>query len=82
MQLSEPRFEPWLRWGLGAEFPSWLREDCWGLRPEGIFLQLLLLHEGEPVGSGFPAQGTTSKAARPMETEASKTLFGLWRPEG
>ena len=22
MQLSEPRFEPWMRWGLGAEFPS------------------------------------------------------------
>ena len=37
MQLSEPRLEPWVRWGLGAEFPSWLREDCWGLRPEGIF---------------------------------------------
>ena len=38
MQLSEPRLEPWMRWGLGAEFPSWLREDCYGLRPEGIFL--------------------------------------------
>ena len=25
MQLSEPRLEPWVRWGLGAEFPSWLR---------------------------------------------------------
>ena len=37
MQLSEPRLEPWVRWGLGAEFPSWLRENCWGLRPEGIF---------------------------------------------
>ena len=37
MQLSEPRLEPWVRWGLGADFPSWLREDCWGLCPEGIF---------------------------------------------
>ena len=37
MQLSEPRFQPWVRWGLGTEFPSWLRGECWGLRPEGIF---------------------------------------------
>ena len=38
MQLSEPRFEPWVRSGLGAEVPSWLWEDSWGLRPECIFL--------------------------------------------
>ena len=37
MQLSEPRFEPWGGWCLGTEFPRWLRENCWGLRPEGIF---------------------------------------------
>ena len=44
--------------------------------------QLLLLHEAEHVWSGFPAQGTTSKAAGPREPEAAQTLFGLWRPEG
>ena len=38
MQLSEPRLEPWVRWGLGAGFHRRLREDCWGLHPEGIFL--------------------------------------------
>ena len=43
--------------------------------------QLLLLHEGEPVWSGFPAQETTSKAAGPRQPEAAQTLFGLWRPE-
>ena len=44
--------------------------------------QLLLLPEGEHVWSGFPAQGTTSKAATPREPEAAETLFGLRRPEG
>ena len=38
MQLSEPRFEPWVRIGLRDEVPSWLWEDSWGLRPECIFL--------------------------------------------
>ena len=28
MQLPEESLEPWVRWGLGAEFPGWLREDC------------------------------------------------------
>jgi hypothetical protein len=38
MQLSEPRFEPWVRWGLHAEVPSWIWGDCTGPCPEGIFL--------------------------------------------
>ena len=82
MQLSEPRLEPWVRWGLGAEFPSWLRENCWGLRPEGIFRPTPLRHEGEHIWSGFPAQETTSNAAGPREPEAAQTLFGVCRPEG
>ena len=43
--------------------------------------QLLLLHEGEHVWSGFPSQETTRKAAGPREPEAAQTLFALWRPE-
>ena len=41
MQLLEWSLEQSLRCGLGAELPSWFREGCWGLRPEGIFLQTL-----------------------------------------
>ena len=82
MQLSEPRFEPWVRWGLGAEFPSWLRVFARACVQNSFSGQLLLLHEGEPVGSGFRAPETTSKAAEPREAEAAQTLFGLWRPEG
>ena len=36
--------------------------------------QLLLLHEGEHVWSGFPAQETTSKPAVPREQELAQTL--------
>ena len=38
MQLPEWRLEWSMRGGLGAELPSWLRADCWGLRPEAIFM--------------------------------------------
>ena len=37
IQLSEPRFEPWVRLGLGADVPSCLCGDSWGLSPEDIF---------------------------------------------
>ena len=41
MQLPAWGLEQSLRCGLGAELPSWFREGCWGLPPEGIFLQTL-----------------------------------------
>ena len=82
MQLSEPHFEPWVRWGLGAEFPSRLHVFVGASLQKAFSCQLLLLHEGENVWSGIQAQETTSKAAGPREPEAAQTLFGLWRPEG
>ena len=43
-----------------------------------------ILHpkEGEPVGSGFRALETPSKAAGPREPGASQLGFTLWRAEG
>ena len=82
MQLSEPRFEPWVRWGLRAEDPSWLTGIAGACAQNAFSCQLLLLHEGEDIWSGFPAQETSSKSAGPREPEAAQTLFGLWRPEG
>ena len=35
MQLPEAGFGPSVRWGLGAERPSWLRGHGWGLGAEG-----------------------------------------------
>ena len=68
--------------GLGVEVHSWPWGNCWGLRSEGILLPTPFLQDREHVWSGFPAQGTTSKAAGPREPESAQTHFGLWRPEG
>ena len=38
MQHPEWSMQRSIRCGLGAKFPSWPWVDCWGLRPEGIFL--------------------------------------------
>ena len=67
MQLPEARFGPSVQRGLGAERPSWLRGHGWGLGPEGFPRPILINHEGEPVGSGFRAPETPSKAAGPMQ---------------
>ena len=40
---------------------------------------ILLPHEGEPVGSGFRAPETPSKAAGPREPWAGQPRFALWR---
>ena len=82
MQLSEPRFEPWVRWGLSAELPSWLHMFAGAGAQTAFSGQLLLLHEEENHWIGFQAQENKSKAAGPREPEAAQTLFGLWRPEG
>ena len=43
---------------------------------------VLLAHEGEPVGSGFRAPETPSKAAVPRELGAAQPSIALWRAEG
>ena len=43
---------------------------------------ILLPHEGEPVGSGFRAPETPSKAAGPREPGVAQPRFALWREEG
>ena len=49
----------------------WIAEAC---AKKAFSWQILLLHEGEHVWSGFPAQETTSKPAVPREQEAVQTL--------
>ena len=43
---------------------------------------ILLPKEGEPVGSGFRALETPSKAAGPREPGVAQLSFALWRAEG
>ena len=67
MQLPEDCLALSVRRGFCAERPSWLRGHGWGLGAEGFARPILLPHEGEPVGSGFRAPETPSKAAGPRE---------------
>ena len=67
MQLPEARLGPSVRRGLGAERPSWLKGHGWGWAQKAFARRILLPHEGEPVGSGFRAPETPSKAAGPRE---------------
>ena len=67
MQLPEDCYGPLVRRGLSAERPSWLRGHGCGLGAEGFAHPILLPHEGEPVGSGFRAPETPSKAAGPRQ---------------
>ena len=82
MELSEARFEPWVRWAVGSELPTWL----WGFAGASVqnafSCRFLYIHEWEHVWSGIQPQETTSKAAGPREPEAAPTLFGLWSPDG
>ena len=67
MQFPEARFGPSVQRGLGAERPSWLKGHGWGWAQKAFARRILLPHEGEPVGSGFRAPETPSKAAGPRE---------------
>ena len=54
-----------------------------GPRAQKAFVRpVLLAHEGEPVGSGFRAPETPSKAAEPREPGAAHPRIALWRAEG
>ena len=82
MQLPARSLERSLRYGLGAEVPSYLCGIHGAYAQKAFSCQVLLLHEGEHVWSGLQAHDTTTKAAGAREPEAAQTLFGLWRPEG
>ena len=82
MQLPEWSLHRSLGYGLSAEVHSYPCGIDGAYAQKAFSCQLLLVQEGEHVWSGFPTQGTTSKAAGPREPEAAQTLFGLWRAEG
>ena len=81
MQLPAWNLERIVRCGVSAEVPSWLRRGAGACAQKAFSYQLLVLHDGEHVWTGFPAQEATSKATGPREPEAAQTLFGLWSPE-
>ena len=74
MQLPARSLEWSLRYGLGAEVPSYLCGIHGAYAQKAFSCQVLLLHEGEHVWSGFLAQETTIKPAVPREQELAQTL--------
>ena len=67
MQLPEARFGPSVRRDLGAERQSWLGCMAAAWAQKAFARPVLLPRQGEPVGSGFRAPETPSKAAGPRE---------------
>ena len=57
----------------------WIAEAC---ANKAFRCQILLLHDGEHVWSGFEATETTSKPQLPTEQEAAQTLFALFEKRG
>ena len=73
-QNAAPRASFWAVFEMGPRFSCPCLVKFGLLRPVQTSRQILLLHEGEHVWSGIPAQETTSKAAVPREQEAVQTL--------
>ena len=82
MQFPEARFGPSVQRGLGAQRPSWLKGHGWGWAQKPFARPILLPHDGEPVGSGFLAPETPSKAAGSREPGSAQPCFTLWRAWG
>ena len=59
---------------------SWSMSGAWDQK--AFARPILLPRQGEPVGSGFRAPETPSKAAGPREPGAAPPRFALWRAEG
>ena len=81
-QNAAPRASFWAVFEMGPRFSCPCLVKFGLLRPVQTSRQILLLHEGEHVWSGIPAQETTSKAAVPREQEAAQTLFALFEKRG
>ena len=82
MQLPEAPLGPSVRGGLTLSGRAGSGGMA-GTRAQKDFARPILLpHEGEPVGSGFRAPETPSKAAGPREPGAAQPRIALWTAEG
>ena len=79
MQLSEPPFEPRVRWGLGDELPSWIWGDLWGGPPEGIFLPTPACPRRRKRGEWASSSGDHQQSSRAQGARGSPVT--LWPME-
>ena len=82
MQLPEAPLGPSVRGGLTLSGRAGSGGMAGDWAQKAFERPILLPHEGEPVGSGFRAPETPSKAAGPREPGAAPPRFALWRAEG
>ena len=82
MPLPEASLGPFVRWAqvlISLAGSGLIDGAC---ANKAFRCQILLLHDGEHVWSGFEATETTSKPQLPTEQEAAQTLLCPWRAEG
>ena len=82
MPLPEASLGPFVRWAqvlISLAGSGLIDGAC---ANKAFRCQILLLHDGEHIWSGFLAQETTSKPQLPTEQEAAQTVLYPWRAEG
>ena len=79
MQLPEDCFRPSVRWGLGAERPSWPRGHGWGLGAEVLRAPNPASPQRRTRGECVSGTGDTQQSSRAQGAVAAQPRFALWR---
>ena len=79
MQLLEARFRPSVRWGLGAELPSWLRGHGGGLGAEGLRAPNPASPRRRTRGEWVSGTRQPQQSRRAQGAGAAQPCFALWR---
>ena len=79
MQLTEDCFTPSVRWGLGAERPSWPRGHGWGLGAEGLRAPNPDSPRRRTRGEWVSGTGDPQQSSRAQAAGAALPRFSLWR---
>ena len=82
MQLPEARFGPSVRWGLGAEWPSWLRGHGWSVGPEGLRVPNSASPPRTTRGEWVSGTGDPHQSSRAQGAGAAQPRFALWSGVG
>ena len=82
MQLPEDCFRPSVRWGLGADRPSWPRGHGWGLGAEGLRAPNPASPRRRTRGEWVSGTGDPQQSSRPQGAWAALPRFALWRAGG
>ena len=79
MQPPEARFGPSVRRNLGAERPSWLRGQGWGLGAEGLRAPNPASPRRRTRGEWVSGTGDPQQSSRAQGAGTAQPRFALWR---